>query len=168
MVLAIYSTLGLARTLAEALDDRGLLGVWVFVFCCVLVLATVVTQGLKTRPSRREVFVATGVAAVYLLVLVRMAIPTERSHLVEYGVVAIFVYEALLERRRHGRPVPVPPVLAVLATSIVGAVDEGLQAALPNRVFDPVDILFNVLAAVMAISASVALRWARRKVQPIE
>ncbi len=32
---------------------------------------------------------------------------------------------------------------------------------LPSRVFDPEDILFNVLAAVMAVAASVALGWAR-------
>jgi VanZ family protein len=41
--------------------------------------------------------------------------------------------------------------------------DEFIQAFLPSRVFDPADILFNVLAAVMAAAASVALRWARRR-----
>jgi hypothetical protein len=74
----------------------------------LLVLATVVTQGLKTRPGGAEISVALGVAAAYLLVFVRMAIPTERSHLVEYGVVALFIYEALLERASQGRRVPVP------------------------------------------------------------
>lgn len=119
VVVAIYSTLGLARTLAAALGDTGL-GTGLFVVCCLMVLATVVTQGLKTRPGSAEIAVALGVAAAYLLVFVRMAIKTERSHMIEYGVVAIFIYEALTERASQGRRVPVPALLAIVAASLVG------------------------------------------------
>ena len=98
----------------------------------------------------------------YLLVFTRMTVPTERSHLIEYGVVGVLIYEALTERKSQGRPVPLPPVLAVLVTVALGALDEGIQWLLPNRVFDPVDILFNTLAGTMAVAASVALAWARR------
>ena len=56
-------------------------------------------------------------------------------------------------------------MFAVVATALVGALDEGIQVLLPSRVFDPVDILFNVLAGLMAVAASVALAWARRRVQ---
>ena len=164
IVVAIYSTLGLARTLAVALGNSGL-GAGLFILACLLVLAAIVTQGLKTRPSGTEIAVALGVAAAYLLVFVRMSIPTERSHLIEYGVVAIFIYEALTERVSQGRNVPVPALLAILVTSLVGVLDEGIQAFLPSRVFDPRDILFNVLASVMAVVASVALGWARRRVR---
>lgn len=162
VVVAIYSTLSLARTLAAALNDSGFIGVGLFLLGCLLVLATIVTQGLKTRPGGAEIAVALGVAAAYLLVFVRMTIPTERSHLIEYGVVAVFIYEALMERASQGRRVPFPALLAVLTTSLVGVIDECIQAFLPSRVFDPRDIVFNVLAAVMAVSASVALGWARR------
>lgn len=127
VVVAIYSTLGLARKLSDLLGDTGL-GAGFFILGCLLVVATVVTQGLKTRPSGTEIVVALGVLTSYLLVFVRMAIPTERSHMIEYGVV-----------------------------------DECIQAFLPNRVFDPTDMLFNTLAAVMAIVASAALAWARRR-----
>ncbi len=163
VLAAIYSTLGLASTLAGMLRDAGLLNAGVFVLACLMVLAAAVTQGLKKKPGRAEILVALGVSAAYLLVFVRMTSPVERSHLVEYGVVAVFVYEALRERAGNGRRVPVPALLAVVATSLVGAVDELLQLLLPSRVFDPVDILFNVVAAVMAVSASVALAWARRR-----
>ena len=162
VVVAIYSTLGLARTLAGALSDSGV-GTALFLLGCLLVLATIVTQGLKTRPSGAEVAVALGIAAAYLLVFVRMAIPTERSHLIEYGVVAVFIYEALMERVSQGHRVPVPTLLTILATSLVGLLDECIQAFLPSRVFDPQDILFNVLAAVMAVAAGVVLGWARRQ-----
>lgn len=160
VVVAIYATLGLARTLAGTLSDASLGAL--FVLGCLMVLATIVTQGLKRRPSGTEIGVALGIAAAYLLVFVRMAVPAERTHLVEYGVVAVFTYEALTERASRGRRVPVPAVLAVLATSMVGVLDECIQAFLPSRVFDPLDMLFNVLASVMAVTAMRALRWARR------
>ncbi len=124
--------------------------------------ATVLTQGFKARPGGVEIGVALGVAVAYFMVFVRMAIP-ERSHLIEYGVVAVFIHEALTERASHGRRVPVPGVLAVLATALIGALDEGIQLFLPSRVFDPVDILFNGLAGVMAVGAMTALGWARSR-----
>ena len=161
VVAAIYSTLGLARTLVDYLGN-DFVSVWLFLAGCFLVLLTVVTQGLKVRPGGAEIAVALGVAAAYLLIVVRMSVPTERSHLVEYGVVAVFIHEALTERASRGRRVPVPALLAIVAASVVGAVDEGIQRLIPSRVFDPVDILFNVLAAAMAVTSSVALRWARR------
>ena len=160
VVVAIYASLGLARTLAGALGDSALGGL--FILGCLLVLATIVTQGLKTRPTGAEIGVALGVVAAYLLVFVRMTIPTERSHLIEYGVVALFIYEALKERAGQGGRVPVPAVLAVVITALVGVLDECIQGLLPSRVFDPRDMLFNVLAAVMAVVASAALGWARR------
>ena len=161
VVVAIYSTLGLARTLTDKLGNE-FFSVWLFLLGCILVLATVVTQGLRVRPGGAEIAVALGVAAAYLLVIVRMSVVTERSHLVEYGVVAVFIHEALRERAGRGRGVPVPALLAIVAASLVGAIDEGIQKLMPSRVFDPVDSLFNVLAAVMAVGASVALRRARR------
>lgn len=165
VVVAIYSTLGLNQMLAEALGGTGV-DAALFVLGSLLVLATVVTQGLKTRPGGTEIAVALGVAAAYLMVFVRMASPVERSHIVEYGVVAIFIYEALSERSKQGRRVPYPPLLAVVATSLVGVLDEFIQLFLPSRVYDPIDILFNTLAAVMAVAGSLALGWARRRVGP--
>ena len=92
-----------------------------------------------------------------------MAILEERSHLIEYGVLGVFTYEALAERARQGRRVPLPPLLAALTTAALGVVDEGIQWFLPTRVFDPQDILFNLLAGTMAIGAVLVLAWARRR-----
>lgn len=160
IVVGIYSTLGLAAQLASTVGDSPLFVV-AFVVGMLLVGATVLTEGLKTRPGGIEIGVVLGIVAVYLMVFLRMALP-ERSHLIEYGVVAVFVYEALTERVNHGRRVRAPALLAVLITSLLGVLDESIQAILPSRVFDPQDILFNVLAAVMAVGASVVLGWARR------
>ena len=116
---------------------------------------------LEANALRVEVGVALGIGVVYFLVFLRMAIP-ERSHLMEYSVLAVFIYEALTERASRGRRVPVPALLAIGATSLLGALDECIQLTLPSRVFDLQDILFNVLASVMAVVAMAALSWARR------
>ncbi len=160
VVVGIYSTLGLASTLAGWLDNQTLIAV-AFLGCMLLVLLTILTQGLKARPSGVEVGVGLGIASVYVLVFLRLAIP-ERSHLIEYSVVAVLIYEALTERASQGRRIPVPAWLAILAASLVGALDEFIQLFLPRRVFDWTDILFNFLASLMAVVAMVALGWARR------
>lgn len=160
VTVGIYSTLLLASTLSGFLYNQTLSAV-AFLLCMLLVGLTVLTQGLKTRPGGLELGVALGLAAVYLMFFLRLTIP-ERSHLIEYSILAVFVYEALAERAARGRRVPLPAVLAILATALVGAIDEAIQLLLPFRVFDPVDILFNALAAVMAVTGMVALGWARR------
>lgn len=106
VVGAIYSTLGLARTLAGVLRDRDLLDAS-FVLGMLLVGAAIVALALKTRPGGAEIGIGLGVAATFLLVFLRMAIPEERTHLIEYGVVAMFSYEALKERASQGRRVPI-------------------------------------------------------------
>ena len=162
VVVAIYSTLGMTRALASFLRDNGLLEL-AFILGMILVGATILIQGLKWQPRGMEIAVALGAASVYLLVFVRMGIPEERTHLIEYGVLAILIFEALSERKRNGTTVPMPAVLALLMTVLLGWIDEGIQAILPNRVFDIRDVGFNSLAALMAIGASLALSWARQR-----
>ena len=160
-VAAIYATLGIAGTLVDALGPARL-DVLLFLLGMALVAATVLLGGLRLRPGGVDVAVALGVVTVYLLALSRMSFP-ERSHLIEYGVVALLVQAALTERTRGGRQVPLVPLLAVVAAALIGAVDECVQLLLPTRVFDPVDMLFNALAAAMAVGASAAVRWARQR-----
>lgn len=162
VVVAIYSTLGLVRPLATGLRERGLLAP-AFVLGMLLVVAAIVAKAVRARPGGVEIAVGLGVAAAYLLVFVRMEIPEERTHLVEYGVLGVLIHEALTERARQGRRVPVPAVDAIVATAALGLLDECIQAVLPSRVFDVRDILFNALAGTMAVGASVALAWARRR-----
>jgi hypothetical protein len=163
VVIGIYATLNPARALAGALHDLGLISasVWLALF---MTGAAVVSLGLKARPRGVEIGVALGIAAVYLLVFVRMAVPPEeRTHLFEYSIVGALIYQALIERRSNGRRVPTPAVFAVMLTALVGWLDEGIQWLLPNRVYDPFDILVNFLAGLMAVVANVALGWARRR-----
>lgn len=158
VIVAIYSTLGLAAKLVGQVDD-SILAI-AFFACLILIGVMILTQGLKIRPSGIEIGVVIGIIVVYILLGMRMAIP-ERSHLMEYGILAVFMYEALHERARNGYRAPLPPVSAFVAASLVGILDEIIQSILPQRVFDWRDILFNVLAVLAAIIGMVTLRWAR-------
>ena len=165
VVAAIATSLWVGGQLAEALRDlealEEALSAGLFLLGMLLVGTTAVLQGVWARPGRLEIAVMAGIAAVYLLVFLRIAVLEERSHLIEYGVLGVFVYAALTERASQGRRVPAPAIVAILATSALGLLDEGLQLVVPNRVFDPWDILFNVGAGALAVEASVALGWAR-------
>ncbi len=160
LVLAvIYATLGLASTLAGALAERELLDE-AFILAFALIGLAIVLQGLAVGRHGLEWGVLVGVAAVWLMLFVRMGIP-ERTHLMEYGVVALLIQEALLERRRNGGRVPVPRLLAAVATATAGLLDEAIQGLLPSRVFDPQDVLVNVVAACIAVCGSWAVAGAR-------
>lgn len=160
LIVAILATLGIAGALADAFRDTGA-DAGLFLLGMVLVGGAILAGGLRARPRGVEIGVALGIIAVYFMAFARMTF-AERSHLIEYGVVASLVYAALSERSANGRPVPLVPVLAVMATALVGAVDEGVQKLIPSRVFDPLDILFNTLAAAMAVASCVALGLARQ------
>ncbi len=103
VVVAIYSTLGLAGSLAEVLREHHLLPAALF-FLMFLTVAAIVGSGLKTRPGRREIWVGLGVMAVYGMLVIRMGGSLEeRTHLFEYGIVSVLIYQALSERSENGR-----------------------------------------------------------------
>ena len=163
VVVAIYSTLGLAGTLAEVLREHNLLPAAVLGLMLVTV-AAIVGSGLKKRPGHREVWVALGVTAVYAMAVVRMGgTMEERTHLFEYGIVAVLIYQALRERAANGRRVPAPAVLALVATVALGWLDEGLQALIPSRVYDNFDVVRNTVAALIGIGGSVTVGWVNER-----
>jgi len=160
VVAAIYATLGLARSLADVLRNEELLG-GVFFVAFLAALTAVGILGLKRRPRTGEIGVLLGVAAVYLMAFSRLGVIEERTHLFEYTIVAVLIHEALKERIGQGRAVRFPALIAIGATAALGWLDEGIQAILPNRVYDIRDVFFNVFAGVMAVGASVALARVR-------
>ncbi len=103
--LAIYSTLGPAAGLVTALRAHNLLRVSMAALVFV-VGGVVVVRWARTQPGRCEKAVALGVAAVYVTALIKMPAPEERTHLFEYGLVALLIEQAFTERRRNGRGVP--------------------------------------------------------------
>ena len=163
IIIGIYSLIFIGRPLSGYLRERALLtnAFWVAIW---LTLATVLWHGWKRKIGRLEIGIWLGVAAVYLLLLLRMAIPEERSHLIEYSVLAVFIHEALKERSSNGGRVWRPALFAILITTTIGLFDEVIQLFVPGRVFDPVDMLFNTGAAIMAVTASSIISWTRKKI----
>lgn len=161
VLAAIYATLGLARTLADELRNRGLIDD-LFFGGFVLILAAIVVVGLRRRPGPAEVALVMAVAVVYGFVLLRMALPEERTHLIEYSVLALVVVEALRERTANGRGPPSPALGAMAIAGAAGIVDEAIQALIPSRVFDWRDIAFNLLAVALATGAIGVLQRLRR------
>ncbi len=160
----IYATIGLAGTLADRLRSEGLLAA-AFGLMALILLAVFAGSGLKGRPRPLEIWAAIGIAAVYGMVVVRMFVsPAERSHLIEYGLVAVLLHQAFVERGENGRPVRAAALVAILMTTLVGWVDELIQAMIPNRVYDLRDVGFNALAATMAVAASMLMTWVRWRV----
>ncbi len=163
VVLAIYATLGLAGTLAGLLRERGLLDASYVVGLFLMMLA-IIGSAWRRRPGKREVWLTLGVVAVYGMIVLRMGLsPEERTHLIEYGILGVLIYQALIERRRNGVPVRSPAALAVIATASLGLIDEVIQAILPNRVWDIRDVGFNALAGLMAVLASAIVSRMWRK-----
>jgi len=109
-LVAIYSTLGVARNVTDALRERNMLGISIAILFLV-VLGPVAWRWARSRPDRREIGAALAVAFAYWMVLVRMGSPEERTHLLEYGIVAALVHMAFLERVANGRTVPRPAAL---------------------------------------------------------
>lgn len=162
VLLAIYSTLGIAQPVSTFLRDNGLLSIS-FIAGMILVCVSVITIRRNIRPDKAELGVVLGVIAVYLMVFVRMEIPEERTHIIEYSVVAAFLYRALMERMKHDGKTYTPAVLSIVGTAVAGAIDEFIQGIIPSRVFDLRDILFNALAGLMAVGSIMALAWIRNR-----
>lgn len=162
IVLAtIYSTLGIVRPFSSFLRDKGLLEIsFIVSFSLVGIIILVINF---IRGSNGIVLGGLlGIFMVYLMILVRIEIPEERTHIIEYGVFAVLVHQALLERKRHQQGIH-STLLAFLIATMAGILDEVAQAFIPGRIFDIRDILFNTLAGCMAIGSSLLLTFIRRK-----
>ncbi len=161
IIVAIYASLGIARPISNILIDNGLLTPF-FIAGMLLVCVTILTHGFKRRPGKIDIILVPGVIAVYLMVFVRIEIPQERTHLIEYGVLAIFILETFKERAKNIDYLLSPALLAILSTGIFGIIDELIQAFIPNRIFDIRDILFNTFAGILAVGISSILVWIRK------
>ena len=148
-ILLLYAGSGSARGLQLWL--MAALGEWyrwVPALGCTLFLVFILGRGVKslrTSTPLTKVFLfalmSCYVAAFYLL-----NIPAEKVHLVQYGILAWLVTEALAGRfagwQLH--------LAALIIVVIAGVGDELVQWIRPNRVGDVRDIGLNTVSALLA------------------
>ena len=116
LLLIIYSTLGVARDIAVYLKNEHLLDMF-FCACSLLIGAGLITYVIKSRSSFKAILVLLGVALLYLFLFMQMDIPEERTHIVEYGIVALLIHQALLERYKNQTKYFLVAVVAVVLGS---------------------------------------------------
>jgi len=125
-----------------------------------------------SRPNLRVVLSATLVGVAYCALLTSIPmLPEERLHFLQYGAVAALIYLALEERRlrldeagtgRVDLPTRLPSIaVAAVATGVLGWIDEGIQAILPNRYYDIRDVAFNAAAGIICLASLRLVEWAR-------
>ncbi|MEJ2084214.1 MAG: hypothetical protein P8Y44_00870 [Acidobacteriota bacterium] len=170
-LLVIYSSLYIARPIAEYLRERNLLGAAVgLVFA--LTAVPVVIMARRWNPGWRVAlgFVMAGI--LYVPVFLFLELPEERLHYLQYGLLCGLIHGALRERRRNRplsewagmlrRVVLSPWLIALILTAGAGWLDEGIQKLLPNRYYDLRDVAFNVSAAILYLIAWKVVEASRR------
>ena len=83
-------------------------------------------------------------------------------HLIEFGVLAVFLYRALSFRGG----VFVRWVIVVVATTAYGASDEFHQSFVPGRYPSWTDIVFDTVGAILGSSIALGWIWFGRRARP--
>jgi hypothetical protein len=109
----------------------------------------------RTRTSQRSLFTQTALGFDALVADIPLfSSKRERRLWLWVAVVVTEIYSTLW-------------LAGTFEASLIGCLDEGIQAFLPSRVFDPIDIGVNTLAALMTILASVVIirvrTWSSRE-----
>ena len=162
VLIAIYATLFLGGQFIDLMIERRIIEQSTFYLFILLILAFIVS-GWKSSGKRLEYWIYAGVIAVYGMALFRMDITTaERSHMFEYGLLSILIYEALIERKLNGENVKIPVLTSILGAGTIGLLDECIQYCISYRVFDIIDIGFNYLASAFGVLTSIGVRKLKR------
>ena len=161
--VTILSTLFIGQPLANELRDQNVQAIF-FLLGMALVASAVIIHGIVNKPIKTEYAILFGIIAVYIMFFFRLGAP-ERSHLIEYSVLAILIHKAFKERFVLEHKIFKPAFYALFVGIGMGALDESIQLLVPHRYFDPLDIIFNCLAVTMAILASLLLQWLHNRLK---
>lgn len=159
--ITILTTLFIGQPLANELRDQNVQAIF-FLLGMVLAASAVIIHGIVNKPSKTEYAILIGIIAVYIMFFFRLGAP-ERSHLIEYSVLAILLHKAFSERFKAENKISKPAFFSLFLGISLGAVDECIQLLIPHRYFDPVDLFFNGMVVTMAIGTSLLLQWLNRR-----
>lgn len=143
--LIIFSTIPFARAVRDSVRDH--IGIEVFLYVTVagiLLLGLPAYGSLKKRQLPFTAYIwLFGILAGFIGYAYYLRdIPEEAIHVLEYGVLGLLVYRALVHRVRDVSVY----LIATLVVGLIGVIDEYIQWVIPSRVFDLRDIRTNLLA----------------------
>lgn len=162
VLIAIYASLFLGGQFIDLMIERRIIEQSTFYLFILLIIAFIVS-GWKSSGKRLEYWIYAGVIAVYGMALFRMDITTaERSHMFEYGLLSILIYEALIERKLNGENIKIPVLTSIFGAGTIGLLDECIQYFISYRVFDIIDVGFNYLASAFGVLTSIGVRKLKR------
>ena len=154
VLFTIVSTLVLGGQLLELTENKRWIEQSTFNLFLVLVFSLLIS-GWKSKQQRVELWIYSGVVAVIGMAFLRMDLTVaERSHLFEYGLLSILIFEALKERLKNEKAFKSPALTAFIIVGLIGLIDEVVQLFIPYRVFDWIDIGFNFFASAFGITLS--------------
>jgi len=153
-VAVLFASVPFARDIVVGLREQHLLGTSVTLLYFAAVVGLVYHVVFDVRLSDRIAFLALVLLALVTGSLVLgLAVPEERIHFLQYGLLALLCRRALAWHFE-----PRGQVLgAVALASAAGILDELLQGVTPDRVCDARDMMINAVAAFLAIVAEEAL-----------
>lgn len=161
LVVLIYSTLYVVRVPVEFLRDLGLLRLTVASAFAGFALAGLVWFRRRSF-GRLEGLVFAGFGAVFAAAVLLAKMPEEKLHFLQYGLLGFLLHHACRERAaRLGRGELGATLTGIVLAGAIGWGDEGIQALLPNRYYDPRDIVWNLLGSsivILALAAAAAVR----------
>ncbi len=147
--ILILITIPLARAIANRVEDS--VGTAVFLWLTAGAIAVALLLALRALARRRlardaYVWLMVFGGALLLMAWNLRGNPVEAFHLVQYGVLSVLVYRALLHRCSDYGIYP----LSALLTGSVGILDEWIQWLIPERYWGLRDVIINFTAAVLA------------------
>lgn len=163
ILVVISSTLFIEQPFAVLIVSQGVQAI-IFLSAMVFVGISILAHSLRTKPDKVELAVIFGLLAIYIMFYFRLG-AYERSHLIEYSVLAIAVHKALIERKDKSKSNFSPAFITFVLCCLIGAIDEYAQLFIPNRTYDPVDIVFNCMVIAIAIISRVVIIWIRNRLR---
>ncbi|NNE57448.1 MAG: VanZ family protein [Hellea sp.] len=151
VVGGIFATLFLDRPFLEQLGNKNVQAAF-FLGGMGLIGLAIMLYAMFSNPGKTNLIILLGIATIYMMLFLRLGL-TERGHMIEYSVMALCVHEILFERARNGKALRPILLWAFAISFLIGCIDESLQLFIPDRVFDPVDIVFNAMVIFMALAA---------------
>ena len=160
VVLAwIYATLGPAYTLAAELRERQPRRI-TFALILLLLVVIIAWRWLKQRPGRGEIAVAIGIMIIYLWAIARVESPEERTHLIDTAWWPSSSTRRWSNADTMATRYRIQPSSPLWQWRCWAGSMKASRRCYPTVSTTSANVGFNVLAALMAILAALAMAWA--------